>query len=143
MAKAPWRRTVAANSSRNMRTSIAGGNSRLRPTRRRMISASRAGRRAAIAPLRLGDARNDVHALDQQILQPFVDLVDAPAQLFEIGRAFGHGSDRCRDGLAVASGSGKIKENVDMPGPRSLPKRPLPGTAGTAQKSPATRAFAE
>src|SRR5260221_5565164 len=72
---------------------------------------------AAIAPFDLGNARNYLDALDQQVLQPVVDLVDAPAQLFEIGRAVWHGSDRCRDAIAVASCRGKIKENVDMPWP--------------------------
>jgi hypothetical protein len=33
-----------------------------------------------------GDARNNVYALDQEVLQPVVNLVDASAQLFEIGR---------------------------------------------------------
>jgi hypothetical protein len=53
-------------------------------------------------------------------LQPVVDLVDAPAQFFEIGRAFGHGFDRYGNAIAVASRQGKIKENVDMPGSRSI-----------------------
>jgi hypothetical protein len=33
------------------------------------------------------DARDDFGALDQQVLQPIVDLVDAAAQQFEIGDA--------------------------------------------------------
>ena len=43
-------------------------------------------RDAAIAALVRGDGRYDLYALDQQILQPVVDLVDASAQAFEVGR---------------------------------------------------------
>jgi hypothetical protein len=36
------------------------------------------------------DARDDLGALDQQVLEPIVDLVDAAAQQFEIGDAVRH-----------------------------------------------------
>ena len=41
---------------------------------------------AAVAALVRGDARDNVYAFNQQVLQPVVNLVDASAQLFEIGR---------------------------------------------------------
>ena len=41
----------------------------------------------AIAALTRRDPRHDIDALDQEVLQPVVDLVDASAQLFEIGRS--------------------------------------------------------
>jgi hypothetical protein len=44
------------------------------------------------------DAGDNLHALDQQVLQPVVDPVDASTQVFEIGRSIGHGFDRCRNG---------------------------------------------
>ena len=42
------------------------------------------------ASLMRPDARDDLGALDQQVLQPIVDLVDAAAQQFEIGDAVRH-----------------------------------------------------
>jgi len=41
---------------------------------------------AAAALLAVGDPRDDCHALDQQILQPVIDLVDPAAQRFKIRR---------------------------------------------------------
>ncbi len=41
---------------------------------------------AAVIALVRGDARDNVYAFNQQVLQPVVNLVDASAQLFEIGR---------------------------------------------------------
>ncbi len=43
---------------------------------------------AVTAALVRGDARDNVYALGQEVLQPVVNLVDASAQLFEIGRDF-------------------------------------------------------
>ena len=44
------------------------------------------GDAAAGAALVRGDAGNDLDALEQKVLQPVVDLVDASAQAFEVGR---------------------------------------------------------
>ena len=87
---APATAVVAANSSRQIRTSVAERKrammARDEPAHdfglaRRLVCGN-----AAVAALVRGDVRDDVYALDQQILQPVVNLVDASAQLFEIGR---------------------------------------------------------
>ena len=73
-------------------------------------------RDAAAALLVLGDPRHDLHALDQQILQPIVDLVDPTAEDFEIGavRLTWFRSMFCGTAIVVGSPRGKIKENIDM-----------------------------
>jgi len=43
---------------------------------------------AVVAPFVRGNVGDDLNALDQEVMQPVVDLVDASAQMFEIGRAF-------------------------------------------------------
>ena len=42
-------------------------------------------RQRALAALMRPNARNDLGPLDQQVLQPVIDIVDAAAQQFEIG----------------------------------------------------------
>ena len=83
-----------------------------------MISASRAGWCAATLPLpRLCAATRETMSMrsNQQVLQPVVNLVDASAQLFEIGRdIMTWFRSLPKTAIVVEFQIAKIKENVDM-----------------------------
>ncbi len=53
------------------------------------------------------DPADDISPLDQQIMQPVIDLVDVPAQICEIGRDDGHGLVRGRGVVVCRSPIGR------------------------------------
>src|ERR1700730_16608619 len=86
-------------------------------------------------PLARRHHRDDLRPFDQKVVHLVIDLIEAVAQLCEIGRGGGHGLV-CSKGLIVLeTGPGEIKENVDMAHLRSLPSAPSSRTGGRDLRS--------
>src|SRR5439155_18205319 len=93
-------------------------------------------------PLACRHHRNDLRAFDQKVVHLVIDLIEAMAQLCEIGRGGGHGLVCSKGLILLETGPGEIKENVDMAHLRSLGSAPKVETGdrafGGAAGRPAT-----
>ena len=85
-------------------------------------------KRRSFAALGVRDLRHDLGALDQQVVQPVVDPSRRRRKSWRSSGMAAMLEVRCGGATVVGSGPGKIKENVDTSGRRSLPLNASPTT---------------